>query len=66
MTLKKFRELTVDLPEDTVLVCPAPDHSYREARAVAVVAEHDPQSRYYGEDWDGAKPEHRVKVVLVS
>jgi hypothetical protein len=72
MTLKKFREVTKDLPENTLLITPAPDHSYRRILSAEVgTAVYNQRYGFY-EDYgdkinhEESKQDKRCNVIIVD
>lgn len=68
MTLREFRELTADLPEDYQILRPNREHGYDEVDLVITTALHDSQTGVWTEDFgDDYTPEStygRRKEIL--
>lgn len=78
MKIKQFRDLLVDLPDDTEVVVSAPDHSYQRADGVYVTeaVDYNVKNRrshlgeYYGSpneiDFNETPDAAVIKVVVLS
>ncbi len=70
MNLKKFKELTKDLPDDTVLIVPTRDHDYREPKIDVTTAMNYDKGHYAEDHGEGTTPEgkwgKRVNVVVFT
>jgi hypothetical protein len=70
MNLGQFRLLTRGLPDDTPVLVPASDHSYRSPDAEVGTALHDQKSRTWTEDYGeettpAAQFGARTKAVII-
>lgn len=70
-TVGQLKKLLQDVPDDTLVVVPASDHSYREVSASVTTAILDARYDHLSEDFGGGyEPEHddwkRINVVLVG
>ena len=69
MSVKELKEIIAGLPDETPVVSPGSDHSYRPASAEATTALMERRNQWtedYGEDTTPEKYGKRMKVVVVS
>jgi hypothetical protein len=51
MTIKQLKQIIADLPDDSVILVPAPDHTYRNVGAHITTALYDADHESWAEDW---------------
>lgn len=69
LTVGQLKEKLTGVSDNTIIVRPSSDHSYRPASACVTTARYDRETESLGEDYDGATDDEdgkQINVVVIS